>query len=133
MTPLRLPAILSIEMSDDEPIVVYGTPNGTTTFRVSSTAEAGFIATGNVLEAAASEAGFLRVRRKDRILVIATGMESGEMIGGRGHYRKLEVVPATEPAIALFSEEGGDRDVRWVPEYLLHPVEPKDLFEAGEN
>ncbi len=67
------------------------------------------------------------VARTDGNLVTATGMVSGEMFGGRGHYRMLEVVPSSPAATALFTEDSGSRDARWVPEYLLFEAEDEDF------
>jgi hypothetical protein len=70
------------------------------------------------------------VSRADGILATATGRESGEMIGGRGHYRMLEVVPCSPAAVSLFATDSADPNVRWVPRYLLHELEEQDL--AGQ-
>ena len=62
----------------------------------------------------------------DRVLVVATGRRSGEMIGGSGHYRETEVTPASDAATSLF----GGNETRWVKEYLLVPATAADLAHA---
>jgi len=63
------------------------------------------------------------ISASDNVLVVATGMVSGEQIGGRGHYRGFEVSPANEAAVKLF----GSKDPRYVPQYLLKPATGADL------
>ncbi len=63
------------------------------------------------------------ISASDNVLVVATGMVSGEQIGGRGHYRGFEVSPANEAAVKLF----GSKDPRYVPQYLLKPATAADL------
>jgi hypothetical protein len=67
------------------------------------------------------------VARTDGYLVTATGLVSGEMIGGRGHYRMLEVVPSSPAAVTLFVQDSGGSDARWVPQFLLHEAEDEDF------
>lgn len=55
------------------------------------------------------------VSPSEDVLVVATGMVSGEQVGGRGHYRSYEVTPASDAAVQLF----GSRNSRYVPQYLL--------------
>ncbi len=68
------------------------------------------------------------VNRNQRIIVLCTGRKSGLMIGGRGHYRMLEVIAASNAADKLFKEYHKDNYLSWVPENLLFPVEEEDLI-----
>jgi hypothetical protein len=63
------------------------------------------------------------VSASENVLVVATGMVSGEQIGGRGHYRGYEVTPANEAALKLF----GSKDARFIPQYLLKSASAADL------
>jgi hypothetical protein len=67
------------------------------------------------------------VARTDGYLVTATGLVSGEMVGGRGHYRMLEVVPCSPAAATLFAQDSDGHDVRWVPQFLLFEAEDEDF------
>jgi hypothetical protein len=68
-----------------------------------------------------------RITAADNVLVVGTGQRSGSMTGGRGHYRKLEVIPASSEAVELME---GPRP-QWVPDYLLVPVQVRELEGAG--
>jgi hypothetical protein len=63
------------------------------------------------------------VTAADNVLVVATGMVSGEEIGGRGHYHRYEVTPANNAALRLF----GGKDPKYVPNYLLKKASGEDL------
>ncbi len=69
------------------------------------------------------------VSAAENVLVVATGQVSGEMVGGRGHYRMSQVIPANDDATRLF----GDIDARFVPQYLLLPASHEDLRRSGER
>jgi hypothetical protein len=58
------------------------------------------------------------VTESENIQVMATGREHGGMVGGRGHYTHVEVVPMNSAATTLF---GGDGP-RYIPSYILQPI-----------
>jgi len=66
------------------------------------------------------------VEESEHVVVVATGTVTGELMGGRGHYRRVEVIPANAPAVRLL----GDTEPRWVADYLLYPVTSQDLEVA---
>ncbi|MBV9948308.1 MAG: hypothetical protein JOZ69_15765 [Myxococcales bacterium] len=66
------------------------------------------------------------LKPEDHVLVVGTGRISGSMVGGHGHYRQIEVTPASGAASSLF----GGNDARWVNEYLLTPATAADLAAA---
>jgi hypothetical protein len=68
------------------------------------------------------------VSASENILVVATGLRSGEQVGGRGHYHSLEVTPSNPPAVQLF----GNTQARLVPEYLLRIATPDDLRRSRD-
>ncbi|WP_164200552.1 hypothetical protein [[Micrococcus luteus] ATCC 49442] len=61
------------------------------------------------------------VTEADKVYVLTTGERSGALAGGRGHHRRIEVVPANRAAVELFAGAVSER----VPEYLLRPVLPQ--------
>lgn len=68
-----------------------------------------------------------RVSAGDNVIVLATGQRSGQMVGGRGHYRKVKVVPANENAVEAF----GGTDPRWLPRRILQHVPAEELYDEG--
>ncbi len=65
-----------------------------------------------------------RVEESEHVMVIATGQVSGELVGGRGHYRNIEVTPASTAAEQLF----GGTEPQWIPDYILHNPSTQDLL-----
>lgn len=63
------------------------------------------------------------VSESQHALVIATGMVSGELIGGRGHYRKYQVIPANQSSINIL----GRTEPQYVPDYALVQYSAEDL------
>ena len=63
------------------------------------------------------------VASSQHALVIATGMVSGELVGGRGHYRRYQVTPANQPSTTIL---GGTEPV-YVPDFTLVPYSAEDL------
>jgi hypothetical protein len=68
------------------------------------------------------------VAASENVLVVATGMVSGQEIGGRGHYRRYEVTPANDAAVKLF----GNKDSKYVPQYLLVLATAEDLKKSKD-
>jgi hypothetical protein len=66
------------------------------------------------------------VKASDHILVLATGRVSGELVSGKGHYRRYQVEPVSNAATALF----GGNAPQWVNQYLLVPATAADLAGA---
>jgi hypothetical protein len=77
--------------------------------------------------------GGTRVRRSQAHLFWGTGQVSGSMVGGSGHYRRLQVEPATIGARDLLGIAAGQYSPKWVDERLLHVAESEDLIRAGEH
>lgn len=59
-----------------------------------------------------------RVDASEDVRVTATGREQGGLVGGHGHYSRIEVIPANQAATNLF----GGNQPRYVPSYILQPL-----------
>ncbi len=66
------------------------------------------------------------VSKSDGVVVLGTGRVGGEEIGGRGHYHKIEVVPANQAAVELF----GGTSPQFVADWLLKPEASPDAPSA---
>lgn len=64
------------------------------------------------------------VSASQHALVIATGMISGELVGGRGHYRDYQVVAANAAAEDIL----GTSEPVYVPQYVLRRYTAEDLL-----
>lgn len=58
------------------------------------------------------------VKASENVIVVETGNVVGGLVGGRGHYSNIEVVPDNDAAVKLF----GNDKAKYVPSYLLQPV-----------